>query len=171
MSRRGHHCQSVWAQLLWETQTELQSVTKVTSSILMVQIIIVLHIEKYPLVIVIARIVPKTEKWILQNYLSQLYTPYCWLNGLLMYSQCRHICFLKNRVWSLLQSGILDFSSAVTLKSYFRILFWVSIEISLFLLTGSQIANWLPGLSVEFVHSPNMIILLQADGSQVNVRI
>ncbi|XP_067296433.1 E3 ubiquitin-protein ligase AMFR [Pseudorasbora parva] len=33
---------------------------------------------------------------------------------------------------------------------------------------GSQIANWLPGFSVGFVHSPNMIILLQAEGSQVH---
>lgn len=28
-------------------------------------------------------------------------------------------------------------------------------------------ANWLPGFSVEFVQSSNMIILLQADDSQV----
>ncbi|XP_073692170.1 E3 ubiquitin-protein ligase AMFR-like isoform X1 [Garra rufa] len=37
----------------------------------------------------------------------------------------------------------------------------------LFHFHGSQIANWLPVFSVEFVHSSNMIILLQADDSQV----
>ncbi|KAI2662584.1 E3 ubiquitin-protein ligase AMFR [Labeo rohita] len=37
----------------------------------------------------------------------------------------------------------------------------------LFHFHGSQMANWLPGFSVEFVQSSNMIILLQADDSQV----
>ncbi|KAK9971744.1 hypothetical protein ABG768_025095 [Culter alburnus] len=44
----------------------------------------------------------------------------------------------------------------------------ISYQSHLFYFDGSQIANWLPGLSVEFVHSPNMIILLQADDSQVH---
>ncbi|ROI15910.1 E3 ubiquitin-protein ligase AMFR [Anabarilius grahami] len=47
----------------------------------------------------------------------------------------------------------------------------ISYQSHLFYFDGSQIANWLPGFSVEFVHSPNMIILLQADSSQVNVKI
>ncbi|XP_017212555.1 E3 ubiquitin-protein ligase AMFR-like isoform X2 [Danio rerio] len=36
----------------------------------------------------------------------------------------------------------------------------------LFHFNGSQISNWLPGFSVEVLHSPNLIILLQADDSR-----